>query len=179
MQLASPKRHHTLLFGPTDERWKAVRKSVATAFSVANMRALYPKIRDACAKVGAALSAGRKCPASARECLCAAADAARSGCELLCGDCACIMRKWTPVLQRPTNSHKFSPVEHLLHPTWRVPQVLLMSSNMQFCRWPYVWSLQCCSKPSNANAYEQTQTACRVWLRSSLPTSLLRRARTR
>lgn len=51
MQLASPKRHHTLLFSPTDERWKAVRKSVATAFSVANMRALYPKIRDACAKV--------------------------------------------------------------------------------------------------------------------------------
>ena len=50
-QFASPRGHHTLLTGPTGERWKAVRKSVATAFSTANMKALYPKIRDACAKV--------------------------------------------------------------------------------------------------------------------------------
>ena len=50
-QFASPRGHHTLLTGPTGERWKAVRKSVATAFSTANMKSLYPKIRDACAKV--------------------------------------------------------------------------------------------------------------------------------
>ena len=50
-QFASPQGHHTLLTGPTGERWKAVRKTVATAFSTANMKALYPKIRDACAKV--------------------------------------------------------------------------------------------------------------------------------
>ena len=50
-QFASPQGHHTLLTGPTGERWKAVRKSVATGFSTANMKSLYPKIRGACAKV--------------------------------------------------------------------------------------------------------------------------------
>lgn len=60
-QFASPQGHHTLLTSATNERWKAVRKSVATAFSVANMRALYPKIRDACAKVRSRLCAEGSC----------------------------------------------------------------------------------------------------------------------
>ena len=42
MQFTGPNAHQTILTLPTDERWKAVRKAVATAFSTTNMRANFP-----------------------------------------------------------------------------------------------------------------------------------------
>lgn len=42
VQFSGPKAHQTILTLPTDERWKAVRKAVATAFSTSNMRANFP-----------------------------------------------------------------------------------------------------------------------------------------
>ena len=42
LQFSGPNAHQTILTLPTDERWKAVRKAVATAFSTTNMRANFP-----------------------------------------------------------------------------------------------------------------------------------------
>lgn len=42
VQFSGPNKHQTILTLPTDERWKAVRKAVATAFSTTNMRANFP-----------------------------------------------------------------------------------------------------------------------------------------
>lgn len=42
VQFSGPNAHKTILTLPTDERWKAVRKAVATAFSTSNMRANFP-----------------------------------------------------------------------------------------------------------------------------------------
>ncbi|KAK9916023.1 hypothetical protein WJX75_007417 [Coccomyxa subellipsoidea] len=47
-EFSGPNKHQTILTLPTDERWKAVRKAVATAFSTTNMRANFPGIRKAC-----------------------------------------------------------------------------------------------------------------------------------
>ncbi|BDA43874.1 Cytochrome P450 3A11 [Coccomyxa sp. Obi] len=46
-----PHAHQTILTLPTDDRWKAVRKAVATAFSNTNMRANFPGIRTACSQL--------------------------------------------------------------------------------------------------------------------------------
>lgn len=42
VQLTGPKAHQTILTMPTDERWKAMRKAVATAFSNCNLRTDFP-----------------------------------------------------------------------------------------------------------------------------------------
>ncbi|CAL8468141.1 g7680 [Coccomyxa elongata] len=48
---ASPKAFYNLLTSPSNERWKAVRKAVASAFSTANMKAQFPNIRTSCAQL--------------------------------------------------------------------------------------------------------------------------------
>ncbi|CAL5219591.1 g1454 [Coccomyxa viridis] len=48
---AGPHALPTLLTAESTERWKVVRKAVATAFSTANMKAEFPNIRAACSQL--------------------------------------------------------------------------------------------------------------------------------
>ncbi|CAL5225848.1 g8631 [Coccomyxa viridis] len=48
---AGPHGYPTLLTGPSDARWRVVRKSVASAFNTSNMKAQFPNIRLACGQL--------------------------------------------------------------------------------------------------------------------------------
>jgi hypothetical protein len=49
-QMCSPRGHQNLLTSPADPTWRAVRKAVAAAFSVVNIRKKYPVSGHVCTR---------------------------------------------------------------------------------------------------------------------------------